>query len=371
MVRLKYFIGKKRLPLFSKLREKKRFKNAIKNLKKKQRKQLWKAQQNFDEKLNKEKEKVQCLEDAVESTKNNFQLLAKHSLRYNDTTSSTERYKTCIATGLCQTTKPKVAKQKRSKKTSDLLSGIPIFHEEDVIEIDNRSIGNGQFGNVKAVRLEKLNIVVACKTMSDETSSKDDVLSEAVVGLTISGEKYFPYVFGILSPFSILMEFIGDQETLEPAPTLYRKVKELKNFSQLKPMFIDALNSVMVLHSFKILHNDLKGDNFIFTNTCVKLVDFGKATHFSNPKTYNIQPGSDTAKKYNTYHRHIAYELRNIPGSKQSVQTDVFSLGHMLKHLSALVPCDQVVELGRSMKVNEPDFRIPIEKALTVLMKMT
>ena len=136
-------------------------------------------------------------------------------------------------------------------------------------------------------------------------------------------------------------------------------------------MFIDTLNFVMVLHSLKILHNDLKGDNFIFTNTCVKLVDFGKATHFSNPKTYNIQPGSDTAKKYNTYHRHIAYELRNIPGSKQSVQTDVFSLGHMLKHLSALVPCDQVVELGRSMKVNEPDFRIPIEKALTVLMKMT
>uniref|UniRef100_A0A7M5XKW9 Protein kinase domain-containing protein n=2 Tax=Clytia hemisphaerica TaxID=252671 RepID=A0A7M5XKW9_9CNID len=180
---------------------------------------------------------------------------------------------------------------------------------------------------------KRLNIVVACKTMSDETSSKYDVLSEAVVGMTISGEKYFPYIFGILQPFSILMEFLGNQETLEASPTLYRKVKQLTNFSQLKPIFIDVLNTVMVLHSFKILHNDLKADNFVFINTCVKLIDFGKATHFSNPKTYNIQPGSDTAKKYNTYHRHIAYELRNIPGSKQSVQTDIFSLGHMLKHL--------------------------------------
>ena len=84
----------------------------------------------------------------------------------------------------------------------------------------------------------------------------------------------------------------------------------------------------MYMHRKKILHNDIKADNFIIGHDCVKLIDFGKATLISHPKIYAIKPGSELAKRYNTYHCHLAYELRNTPGFKQSISTEIFSLGY-------------------------------------------
>ena len=184
----------------------------------------------------------------------------------------------------------------------------------------------------------------------------------------------FPFVFGMLNENAVLMEYIGDSVDLEnTVPNLKSMFKgELfKNdpisSSYFKQILFDVLNAVDALHGFKILHNDIKADNFICARDCVKLIDFGKATLSAFPKSYHIQPGSDVAKRYNTFHRHLAHELRNIPGSKQSEITDAYSVGFMFKHLSAIVGCEDVIILGKSMKKQDPKYRLSVKKAVKVL----
>jgi len=123
---------------------------------------------------------------------------------------------------------------------------------------------------------------VACKTLS-ESSSKNDILGEVITGLTISGEKYFPFVFGMLNENAILMEYFGElsQSGLVNSPNLREKVKERCSSKEFQTILYDVLNGVIALHGFQILHNDLKADNFVFSKDCVKLIDFGKATLFS------------------------------------------------------------------------------------------
>ena len=49
------------------------------------------------------------------------------------------------------------------------------------------------------------------------------------------------------------------------------------------------------------------------------------------PLKYNIAVGSDRQKFYNKNHKHLAYELRNIPFSKRSIKTDIFSIGYLFQ----------------------------------------
>lgn len=73
----------------------------------------------------------------------------------------------------------------------------------------------------------------------------------------------------------------------------------------------EILEAVYFMHDCLILHNDLKADNFIPLKhlKSVKIVDFGKATHINYLVVYNLTEKS--GEKYNSYHRHLAHELRN------------------------------------------------------------
>jgi len=322
-----------------------------------------KAHQTFT----KQKETILKLENEVKSVKTN--LLSKFSMKaLSKITSSVRNINHVVATGPCLSKKSSNEK----KKIGEMLSGIPMFKEADIEELTDNCFEKGQFGKLNLVKIKRLNTVVVSKALSPEKSTKNDVLAEVIVGLTISGEKYFPYVFGMLNQFSILMEYLGDLTESEPvvAQNLFKKSRSLSSFSELKPLLIDSLNGVMCLHSFKILHNDIKADNFVCAKDCVKLVDFGKATLISHPKTYNILPRSELAEKYNKHHRHLAHELRNVPGSKQSILTDTYSIGYMFKHIAGIVHDDNIITLARSMKIKEPGFRISLKKALDVLIKL-
>ena len=104
-------------------------------------------------------------------------------------------------------------------------------------------------------------------------------------------------------------------------------------------------------------------DNIILAET-LRVIDFGKATMISRPVIYYIAPGSKEQNVYNTNHRHLAHELRNIPGSKQSVLTDTYSIGHTIKHAVGWIKCNPLVQLGRSMKTIKPEIRISLASAL-------
>ena len=80
----------------------------------------------------------------------------------------------------------------------------------------------------------------------------------------------------------------------------------------------------------KILHNDIKSNNIVLDGHSLAeaeavLVDFGKATDQSSPKSY--QRPADT-KKF----KHLAPELGQ-PNGKQSKKTDIYSLGFLMRGL--------------------------------------
>lgn len=81
-----------------------------------------------------------------------------------------------------------------------------------------------------------------------------------------------------------------------------------------------------------ILHNDIKGDNVLITQSSsqaidckfqVVLVDFGKATKVVNAKRYKLT--AFEKKEYLQKYPHIAPEV--IEGeTKQSIQSDIYSV---------------------------------------------
>ena len=191
-----------------------------------------------------------------------------------------------IATAPCISKKSNDGKQ----KLGQLLSGIPMFNANDIAEIQNSFIGQGQFGKVRIVTLKKLSVVVACKNLNDQLSSKNDVLAELITGLTLSGGRHFPFVYGLLNNFSILMEYFRNVALNEPkaAPNLWTWVKGKPSAKDLQTKLCYVLDAVIYMHSFKILHNDLKADNFIYSEECVKLVDFGKGESNINFSSQSI-----------------------------------------------------------------------------------
>ncbi len=249
------------------------------------------------------------------------------------------------------------------------LPGIPVFTSSDV-SVEDTKIGAGQFGTIKIAYIKKLNLKTALKLLDSSRSTKQSVLAEAVVYLTLSGHPNFAFCFGMLNDNGILIEFFGAmiEGVYKSHPTLatyfnnLNKSLKRENQDLLKRIFIQLLDAFSFMHSKKILHNDIKADNVIITET-VKIIDFGKATMVTDPIIYRIQ---DTKEQeiYNKRHRHLAYELRNITGSKQSIATDTYSIGYMLKHTAGIIYCNTLVKLGRLMKHKDVECRITIENAV-------
>ena len=233
---------------------------------------------------------------------------------------------------------------------------IPRF-ENGTVAISTDILGRGQFGTVKKARIHKLGITVAAKISNSNAYHKKAVLAETIVGLTLSGHDNFPFCFGLLHDNTILMElFSGSSDLLS-------RLNSGITVMELRDTCLGVLKAIEFMHHKKLLHNDIKADNVVLAQT-TKVIDFGKATLISRPRQYNILPGSKENLKYNKFHRHLAHELRNLPGSKQSVATDLYSIGYLFKHSAAYISYQPIIELGRLMKCIEPASRISIVNAI-------
>ena len=259
-----------------------------------------------------------------------------------------------------------------TKSREDLISYVS-FHSFDMSNIEwqflpTDNLGSGQFGEIKLAKIKTLDVMVAAKVPKVNVSRKL-ILAETVVLMTLSGHVNFPFCFGILLENVILMEYFGscDAGSWKNCPNFSQKQHSHMTVNESKYICKGILNAVIYLHKKKILHNDIKADNVVIANE-VKMIDFGKATMLSSPLIYNIVPGSNECNMYNTRHRHIAYELRNIPGTKQSVKTDIYSVGYMFKHAAARISYDPIIELGRLMK-RDIESRISAENALEKLLR--
>lgn len=250
-----------------------------------------------------------------------------------------------------------------------MVPGIPTF-TDDGVTINNNEIGKGQFGTVKTALLHKLGITVVAKIL-DENFPKKAVFAEAIVGLTLSGHNNFPFCFGLLGNNIILMEYFRTprNDFMETCPTFSQRLRAGIKVNDLRFICSGIIDGISHMHSKHLLHNDIKSDNMIIADT-VKIIDFGKTTLVSRPLVYNVVPGSKEHKKYNSVHRHLAHELRNIPGSSQTIATDTYSIGHMFKHAAATINFQPIIQLGRAMKHISPFSRLSLASAIDKLKLM-
>ena len=152
----------------------------------------------------------------------------------------------------------------------------------------------------------------------------------------VAGHRYFPYVYGIMEPGLILMEFIGK---IKLGNVMIGKAIHSYLGSFLIPkatwfcIVKDIVKAIIFVHSMGLLHNDIHCSNVLINEKFIpKIIDFGKATLTDAPITYNIENGSNESEKYKC-HRHLAYEIRNVKGTKQSICTDTYSVGYLLKSI--------------------------------------
>ena len=97
------------------------------------------------------------------------------------------------------------------------------------------------------------------------------------------------------------------------------------------------------MHLCGFLHNDIHPGNIMIRDVqYVKLIDFGKVTLLDDPVTYCIKVGSPKHERYNRIYKHLAYELRNVPGCK----TDIYSLGYCFRRIADLVKSCQLRKIA-------------------------
>lgn len=250
---------------------------------------------------------------------------------------------------VCSTTKSFV-------KKSYLSSVLPrcSMLSTDIVEysLDKNIIGEGTFGVVvKGSHYLGFDVAVKCLKKSH---FNDYELLEVRVMQKLSGSRHFPCLFGIISnnlTHDIVMElclFDGNVQTLKSE---IKRPLALTEGNICITVGIEICKGMHYMHKQHLLHNDIKEDNILLVRkhnmiSC-KISDFGKVTHIKETITYSLSQKERDV--YNERHLHLAYELRNASNVKQSVATDIYSIGRVLLNISILHNVSVMAELGKSM----------------------
>ena len=224
------------------------------------------------------------------------------------------------------------------------------------------SLGKGRFGSVYSGTFHKLSLPVAVKQVK---STEREVIAESKIYQALSGHHAFLYCFGLWEKTSIVLEYA---DTYKQASCLYStgpSIQILKMFTE------ESVEAVQYMHRKGILHNDIKSDNVLceLSTGRVKLIDFGKACLLSHPKTYTMD--ENQRKLYNKNHRHLAHELRNFNGTRQSVSTDTYSLGYLFKYIGYYCKSSLIYAIGSTASCNDPASRISLEECRDRLSKLS
>ena len=178
-----------------------------------------------------------------------------------------------------------------------------------------------------------------------------------------------PYLFGFCAKNnSIVMSYHGiDNHTVSLHDVLYPSKSRSTSRELVQITSIDWMNILKqifegfgYLHdNYKIIHNDIKCDNIVLTSGTTHLraiiVDFGKACRVAEGKYYELSEAEKSQYKRN--HCHIAPDLRDGL-CKQSIESDIFSLGKILKLICTSSFCDnkEVLDISnRCLQYNKKD----------------
>lgn len=204
---------------------------------------------------------------------------------------------------------------------------------------DASYVGRGSFSLVKVQTYR--GILVAVKEFLPRTMV-EDVINEAKILMSFC-HPYVPCLLGVCRserPFRLVMQFEGVIEDDVPTVlTLFLLLKKscgvISTVQEWILAFVQLAEALSYLHNIAgILHNDIKPDNILLSNTSASnsgyqiiLSDYGKATTLSNSKRYHLS-GLEQAE-YTKKYTHLAPELINGE-SKQSLYSDIFAFGGVL-----------------------------------------
>ena len=212
----------------------------------------------------------------------------------------------------------------------------------DVVNGTTTYVGRGSFGVVK-LKLYR-GIYVAVKEFLPRTML-DDVIGEAEL-LSCFCHPHLPHCFGICigkMPYCVITQFEGihTHDTVPQSLTLHKELQEGHKLQGLNCISACAqlAEALRYLHfEVEILHNDIKPDNILLSDTYRKsddsdeesvrvvLTDFGKATSIHHGRRFYLTPidQSDYISRPQSFY--LAPEI--ISGeSKQSSSSDIFALG--------------------------------------------
>ncbi|XP_057296144.1 tyrosine-protein kinase BTK-like [Hydractinia symbiolongicarpus] len=198
---------------------------------------------------------------------------------------------------------------------------IPQFSKTD-IQIHDVNIGNGVFRKISNGYIVSQRQRIAVKTVS-LNSSVTEILAECKKTMVMTGNPNFSFVFGFLSPSRKVLEYVCENDG-STSPTLADILHKTALIHwKLVKIAIDLCKAIHCLHTKGLLNNDLHTRNILIRNTSnVKVIDFGKSTLIIDLLKYKIEPGSSRHKRFNSIHMFLAYELRDIPGSYQTIASD-------------------------------------------------
>lgn len=223
-------------------------------------------------------------------------------------------------------------------------------------------IGKGQFGKVYKGINKNTNEEVAIKV---ETKATKLLKRETDIYLLLAKEEGFPRV-----------KWYGSTETFYYMVTdlLGLPLTELKNRSdEIPSVIIRRLGKKMIrlvekIHSYQIIHRDIKPDNFLFDKTDydnLYLIDFGLAKSYQNKDNIHI-----VEKEINEIIGTIPFISLNVHAKKTpSRRDDVESVLYILYYL--ILPSKEWPSSHEeSFKIGLLDFPHPLTEALKYVREL-
>jgi len=223
-----------------------------------------------------------------------------------------------------------------------------------ILERSALKLGSGSFGNVYSAKIKTLDLEVAVKT-----SKKASLETEGRVYQALSGNLNFLHFFGMCGNTLVLERVCTDDNLSSTLDYMLSNKVELHS-ATLYSISGGIVNGIIKMHGLSLLHNDIKENNILikqgaFGQFTPKVFDFGKVTHQKAPLVYELE--KEQSERYNKLYRHLAPELRNGKGSRQSMLTDAYSVGRVLKQIARIHELKRLMIIAYELKNSDPKLR--------------
>ena len=200
-----------------------------------------------------------------------------------------------------------------------------IIDKNDITVVE--LVGQGGYGTVYKAMWKKKK--VAIKVCSGNLLKDQKTAQEVKILASLLPHPNIITFFGVaVSEDGISNQIVTDLAVGGSLYTrLHGKEREIPTATQSLGWAIHIARGMRHLHSYNIIHRDLKSPNVLLSHGYAKICDFGTARHLSENFVYTRQTGT---------YRWMAPEVADKCYTKIANKCDVFSYGMMLYEIYAL-----------------------------------